>query len=311
MNILSLFDGISCGRIALERSNIKVDNYFASEIDKNAIKISKHNYPDIIQLGDVRELTEDVLNKLPKIDLLIGGSPCQNLSSNGDGSGLNGSKSKLFWEYVRILKIVKPKFFLLENVHMKKQYEHIISEELNVNPIDINSNLLSAQNRPRLYWTNIPNVTLPKDKNINLKDILVDDQFNLKNHYNLKVDSNYNNNEIALINVVNDEVRISQATKQGYIVAESGDGVNLSFATSKTRRGRVIRQKSNTLDCQCNISVYYDNIVRRLNITELERLQTLPDGYTNVGISDSGRKKAIGNGWTVDVIAHIFNHINK
>ena len=173
MNVLSLFDGISCGQIALNRAAIKIDNYYASEIDKDAISVTQFNYPNTIQLGDVRKLKG---NMLPKIDLLIGGSPCQDLSkAKTEGKGLVGEKSSLFYEYLRLLNEVKPKYFLLENVLMKKDYRDIITKELGVNPILINSSLVSAQNRERLYWTNIPNITIPKDKNILLKDIIKDE----------------------------------------------------------------------------------------------------------------------------------------
>ena len=160
MNVLSLFDGISCGRIALERVGIKVDKYFASEIKDIAIKVTQTNYPDTIQIGDVTKIDATTL---PKIDLLIGGSPCQNFSIANLNSrdGLEGDKSSLFYQYLRLLREVKPKYFLLENVKMKKDQEAIISELLGVKPILINSNLVSAQSRPRLYWTNIPGITPP------------------------------------------------------------------------------------------------------------------------------------------------------
>lgn len=169
MNILSLFDGISCGRIALERAGIKVDKYYASEIDRHAIKVSEANYPAIIRLGDVTKWREW---DLPEIDLLIAGSPCQGFSLSGKQLNFEDIRSKLFFEFVDILKHYKPKYFLLENVGMKKEYENVISDILGVKPIKINSNLVSAQNRKRLYWTNIPNVVQPEDKKIILADIL-------------------------------------------------------------------------------------------------------------------------------------------
>jgi DNA (cytosine-5)-methyltransferase 3A len=154
MNVLSLFDGLSCGQIALNRVGIKYDKYYSSEIDKHAIKVTQHNYPNTIQLGDVTKIKG---SDLPKIDLLFGGSPCQSFSSAGTRTGFDG-KSGLFWEYVRVLDEVKPTYFLLENVVMKKEWEKIITDVLGVEPIKINSSLVSAQNRVRLYWTNIPNV---------------------------------------------------------------------------------------------------------------------------------------------------------
>ena len=177
INVLSLFDGLSCGQIALEKTGIKVDNYFASEIDKYAIKVTQTNYSNTIQLGDV---TKVKVEDLPKIDLLIGGSPCQSFSRAGDGSGFDG-KSKLFWEYIRILNDIRkynPNVkFLLENVVMPKKWEKIFSENLCCEPILINSTLVSAHNRVRLYWTNISdNIEQPLDKNINLIDFITENE---------------------------------------------------------------------------------------------------------------------------------------
>ncbi len=169
MNVLSLFDGMSCGQIALNRAGIPYKKYYASEIDKHAIKVTQHNYPDTIQLGSVIDIKG---TDLPKIDLLIGGSPCQGFSFAGKQLNFDDPRSKLFFEFVRLLKECKPKYFLLENVKMKKEYQDVITEHLGVEPIEINSNLLSAQNRKRLYWTNIPGVTIPNDKGILLKDIV-------------------------------------------------------------------------------------------------------------------------------------------
>ena len=171
MNVLSLFDGMSCGQIALNRAGIKYDNYFASEIDKHAIKVTQTNYPDTIQLGDVTKVKG---SDLPKIDLLIGGSPCQGFSFSGKQLNFDDPRSKLFFEFVRLVKEVKPKYWLLENVVMKKEFEQIISEHLGVQPIKINSSLVSAQNRQRLYWANFE-ITQPTDKRINLIDILETD----------------------------------------------------------------------------------------------------------------------------------------
>ena len=169
MNVLSLFDGMSCGQIALDQLGIEVENYYACEIDKWAIKTTKKNYPNTIHLGDVCEVKG---KELPKIDLLIGGSPCQGFSFAGKQLNFDDPRSALFFEYVRLLKETKPKYFLLENVRMKQEYQDVISEHLGVKPIMINSSLLSAQNRVRLYWTNIPNITQPEDKGVVLKDIL-------------------------------------------------------------------------------------------------------------------------------------------
>ena len=186
MNVLSLFDGMSCGQIALERAGFKVDKYFASEIDKYAIKVTQANYPETIQLGDVRNVKAD---DLPSIDLLIGGSPCQGFSFAGKQLNFDDPRSKLFFEFVRLFKETKPKYFLLENVRMKKEYQDVISKLLGVDPVMINSCLVSAQNRKRFYWTNIPNVTQPEDKGILLKDILLNEYAEpkqLKKYFNEK-----------------------------------------------------------------------------------------------------------------------------
>lgn len=189
MKVLSLFDGIGGARQALKELNIDCE-YYASEIDPYAIQIAKDNHPDIESVGDVKDIEYEngvlYFNKLHmeayikwfktvEIDLLIGGSPCQNLSIAGNGEGLKGEKSSLFYEYVRILKEIKPKYFLFENVaSMSKENQNLISEELGVEPIMINSNLVTAQNRKRLYFTNIPNIEQPHDKGVKLKDILQD-----------------------------------------------------------------------------------------------------------------------------------------
>lgn len=311
INVLSLFDGISCGMVALEQAGIPVNKYFASEVDKNAIAISEKNHKNIIRLGDVSKWREW---DLPKIDLVIGGSPCQGFSRAGKCLNFDDPRSKLFFEYVEILNSIREKnpevLFLLENVKMKNEWRDVISEYLNVQPIEINSKLVSAQNGLRSYWTNIPAVKMPKNKNIKLLDILEHQERNdtFVEHQGIWFDPSISEASMNLVNYVGDEVRISQAVKCGYIIAENGDGINLSFPTSKTRRGRVIKQKSSTLDCACEVCVLYDNTIRRLTVRELERLQTLPDGYTD-GFSKLVAQKAIGNGWTVDVIAHIFSFI--
>ena len=313
MNVVSTFDGISCGKTALERAGIKIDKYLASEIDENAIAISEKNHKDIIRLGDVTKWHEW---DLPKIDLVIGGSPCQGFSRAGKCLNFEDPRSRLFFEYVDILNDIRKKnpdvLFLLENVKMKTEWKDVISSYLGVRPIEINSKLVSGQNRSRLYWTNIPNVTLPDDKGINLIDILedvpIDDTY--IEHEGIFFERGISEASRNLVRKVDGEIRISQSTNKGYIVAENGDGINLSFPTSKSRRGRVIKRKSSTLDCACNICVLHNGAIRRFTQRELERLQTLPEGYTD-GFSKAVAQKAIGNGWTVDVIAHIFTHIPK
>ena len=290
MNVLSLFDGMSCGQIALNRAGIKYDNYYASEIDKYAIQVTQHNYPNTIQLGSITELITELT---PKIDLVIGGSPCQSFSRSGDGTGFDG-KSGLFWEYVRVLKELNPKYFLLENVVMKKEWEKIITDAMGVEPVMIDSKFFSAQKRQRLYWTNIPFDKNIEDKNINILDIL-------QPNGNEKII----NDHPVVLDIKDGVFKIKNATKTGYLYAKHGDCVNLEVPNSKTRRGRVSNGKTNTLNTACNYGVIVDGTLRELNILEYERLQTLPDNYTSPA-SLNERKKMIGNGWTVDVITHIF-----
>jgi DNA (cytosine-5)-methyltransferase 3A len=299
MNVLSLFDGISCGQIALNKANIPYNNYFASEIDKNAIKVTQHHYPNTIQLGDVTKI-EFIASK---IDLLIGGSPCQSFSSAGNRNGFDG-KSGLFWEYVRILNEVKPTYFLLENVVMKKEWEDIITKELGVEPIKINSSLVSAQNRVRLYWTNIPGVGIPEDRGITLNDVL-------------EIDSNDNPAAIR-------GRRLNKATIIGRRLNEAGKRNDYNKDIPITQCLEV--RATNTNKSNCLTTVDKDNVLtplpigrhpnafkdklqfRYYSLLEYERLQTLPEGYTNL-VSVSQAKKMIGNAWTVDVIAHIFSYL--
>jgi DNA (cytosine-5)-methyltransferase 3A len=304
MNVLSLFDGISCGMVALERAGIEVNNYYASEIDKYAIEISKNNYPKIIQLGSVTDIN---FMELPKIDLLIGGSPCQDLSiAKRSGKGLDGEKSGLFYKYVEALETLKPKYFLLENVaSMKNSDKDKISQILGVAPIMINSTLLSAQQRKRYYWTNISSVILPEDKNIYLKNILEHGCTDrLKNYCitatysragNLKDYFEFRQRQI----VFDKPERIAQIGKGGQgDRIYSIDGKSVSLSANGGGRG-------------AKTGLYYTDIgVRKLTPIECERLQTLPDNYTE-GVSNSQRYKMLGNGWTVDVIAHILKGMKK
>ena len=317
MNVLSLFDGESGGQLAFEKLGINFDGinnkYFSSEIEQSSIDICMKHYPNTIQLGDVTKLDHTKLKYLPKIDILIGGSPCTNLSRQGNNKGLKGEQSKLFYEYVRIYKWLKEfnnnniKMFL-ENVEMKKEWAEEMDKQLGENHILINSKLCSAQNRPRYYWSNVE-LKQPKDKGIKLIDILEDvDTSNYIEYKGLLIDPKINKQNYELIDVIDGEVRIKQAVKKGYIVAENGDGINLSFPTSKTRRGRVIKQKTNTLDTGCNVCVYYNGVIRYITLLEAERLQTLPDNYT-LGMSDTDRRKMIGNRWTIDVIVELLKQI--
>ena len=295
-NVLSLFDGLSCGQLALNRAGIEYDNYYASEVDENAIKVTQQHFKNTKQIGDICEIK---CSDLPVIDLLIGGSPCQSFSRGGDGSGFDG-KSKLFWEFIRVLneaKEINPQvYFFLENVVMKKEWRDIISEAIGVEPIEVDSKLVSAQKRQRLYWTNIEGFEMPKDRNIKTIDILDDDP--------TWVDPD----ELLWKDEESGEWRVRNATKLGYLVVNNFDAVNLDFPKSKTRRGRVAKQKVNTLNTGCNQGIFVAGKIKRLSQRECERLQTLPDFYTQI-LSDSKARHAIGNGWTVDIIVEFFKNI--
>lgn len=390
-NCLSLFDGISCGQVALNRSGIQYDNYFASEIDKHAMKVTMKNFPKTIQLGSVVNVKAE---SLPKIDLLIGGSPCQSFSFAGKRKGMSTKdeqeiltleqylklksdgfefegQSYLFWEYMRLLKELKPKYFLLENVYMEEKWERVLSFTIGVKPLRINSNLVSAQNRKRLYWTNIGMIEgglfgekesiieQPKDKKIFLKDILesnVDEKYYLSEKHLIRVQRE----DLKKYNRVDGDKTICQTARQyanwngqfvkdlacGAIRGRYPDNPKSRVSGLPTEQMLEIRddKKTNTLT-----SVQKDNLVvgcdyrndegfrfredgksptlmararedkygvpmvsgtriRRLTPIECERLQTLPDNFTDC-ISDSQRYKSIGNGWTPDVISHIFNYL--
>lgn len=287
MNVLSLFDGISCGQIALNRAGIKYDNYFASEIDKYAIKITQHNYPNTIQLGDVTKLK---CSDLPKINLVIGGTPCQDLSlAKTNGIGLLGERSGLFYEYARLLKEIKPQFFLLENVMMKKIWQDIITEEIGVSPIEINSNLVSCQNRRRLYWTNIPDIVQPNDKGIVVGDVIYDDTYKV---------------------FTNKRIPETKRKTKNYIQWDiSGKGYSSQANRAYFKSGKMCTVPKQNPSDKLNIVLDYENdIYRKSHPVEVERYQTVPDNYTFVnGISTSRRLGLLGNGWTVDVITHIFS----
>ena len=283
INVLSLFDGISSGQIALERAGIKIDNYFASEIDKQAIKVTQHNYPDTIQLGDVTKVKSE---NLPKIQLLIGGSPCQGFSFAGKQLNFEDPRSKLFFEYVRLLGECKPSFFLLENVKMKKESEKVISDYLGVEPIEINSALVSAQNRKRLYWTNIPNIEQPEDKGVYFKDIL--------------------DREVSKYSFISDDKVRNKAFTKNYLQYD----INGRGNKSQSQRACYLSGKHLCLDTTAasNAKVFDGERVRKITRLETERLQTVPENYTLL-IKENLAKKALGNGWTVDVISHIFKNI--
>ena len=422
LNVLSLFDGMSCGQIALERAGIKVDNYFASEIDKYGQIVSKANYPNTIYLGDVRNIDA---KELPKIDLIIGGSPCQSFSFAGKRKGMSTKdeqqiltlehylqlksegfefegQSYLFWEYMRLLNECNPKYFLLENVEMGEKWERVLSKAIGVNGIHINSALVSAQNRKRIYWTNIglvpgglfgdlvTTIKQPKDKGILLRDVLeneVDEKYYLsekiinkmfegldkngkgntlrtsghctqsnKHNFDLiKVDKNgnikssqnkascftaggnsgENHSDMDLIcvamrgrNPENPKSRKAGLNTEQQIEARKDNKTNCITSVQKDnlvmgcdyRKDEGFRfrsnEKSNTLMARAIEDIYGTGLVsintsiRRLTPLECERLQTVPDNYTN-HVSDSQRYKMLGNGWTIDVISHIFNYLKK
>ncbi len=384
MNILSLFDGMSCGRLALDRLGIKVDKYYASEIDKYAIEVSSANYPDIIQIGDVCDVKGE---DYPDIDLVMAGSPCQGFSFAGNQLAFDDPRSALFFEFVRILKEVKPKYFLLENVKMKKEFLDVISEQVGVEPILINSALVSAQNRLRYYWTNIPGVEQPEDRGIVLRDILetepdekydiseakVDRVLNAKRgkgffynedsekigtviagYHKEPTDGSYieqhkpvkhternrrhlkmpdekslcmtatmykgaGNNGMTLVPMqvralteqrTEESKRIRKEHRQrtgkdwsprgGKEMVPREDGKMNTLTTSLTKSHILELQREPDVD---------DLHWRKLTPLECERLQTVPDNYTN-HVSNTQRYKMLGNGWTIEVIAHILKGIS-
>tara|TARA_R100000541_G_C1879116_1_gene82053 strand:+ start:122 stop:991 length:870 start_codon:yes stop_codon:yes gene_type:complete len=289
MNVFSGFDGMSCGRLALGRSGVDVSNYIASEIDPFAIKVASKNYPDNINIGDI---TKVKANDLPEIDIMLGGSPCQGLSiGNRNRQLLNDHRSKLFYDFIRLLDAKSPKYFILENVMMDEISEAEFSRLTGVQPIMINSSLVSGQRRERLYWTNIPNITQPKDKGILFKDIL---------------DENPKGFDL------------SATLLSRYRKTHEDDGSRLVIGTTAIegkigQRDRVygVNNKIPTLtatDYKQPKQVLVDGMLRKITPLECERLQTVPDNYTDC-VSNTQRYKMLGNGWTVDVISHILDAI--
>lgn len=386
MNILSLFDGISCGYLALQRAKIPIKNYYAYEIDKYALKVSTTRFPQIQHFGDVRGAD---FSCHKNIDLLIGGSPCQDLSiAKQNRKGLSGERSCLFGEYVRALKEVKPKYFLFENVaSMSKNDKDTITKTLGVEPILINSALVSAQNRKRLYWTNILGITQPKDKELKLEDILENGNAFTKKSYCLTANIGCaylkntlekhtrtmvavpvdNKEKSACItatyaktslnddlskqskttisipvkccalrtwsrnnkeNRIYDHLELRKDKKSNALTAGTNDymickPLKIGTVCKKDSMGsRVYSVKGKSVCLSANggglgakTGLYKidlpdgDYYVRKLTPLECERLQTLPDNFTDVGISNTQRYKCLGNAWTVDVIAHILGFI--
>jgi DNA (cytosine-5)-methyltransferase 3A len=371
MNVLSLFDGISCGRVALERAGAPVEKYYASEIDQYAIKVSKKNYPDIIQLGNIRDWREWDID-FSKIDILFAGFPCQAWSVAGKQKGDEDPRGELVHHLIGIWKKIKREnpnlIFLFENVKMKKEFINYINDLFGCEPILINSSLVSGQNRERYYWTNIPGITQPGDRGILLKDILHESNGEalLKNYGVYKpqkekcncIDANYwkgvdNHAQRTQIFVPLDEYMVpfdktlkiiekevqrgkvgyfrqdSQANRVYYIhtksvilCGEAGGGAakmgQYLFGCltpdrlEKRQNGQRFSkgEKFYTLTAQDQHGILIEGYIRKLTPIECERLQTLEDNYTE-GISNSQRYKCIGNGWTVDIIAHILSFIPK
>jgi site-specific DNA-cytosine methylase len=291
-NVLGLFDGISCGRLALERAGIEFDNYYSSEIDKYALQISDKNYPDNIQLGDILNWREW---DLENVDLIMGGSPCQGFSIAGNKLNFDDERSRLFFDFVDVVKHYKPKYFLLENVRMRKDIQDAISTILGVQPILINSGLVSAQSRDRLYWTNIPDITQPEDKDIYLKDIVETHLEtikggNLVDYFN---DKEGKLSTRGLCHIGTAEIKAIESLKRVYHI--DGKSPTLTTSMGGHREAKIATSETTW---------------RKLTPLECERLQTLPDNFTE-GVSNSRRYKAIGNGWTVDVISHIFKNMEE
>ena len=286
MRVLSLFDGMSCGRIALDRAGIDVTNYYASELDKYAIQVTQANWPETVQLGDVTGWREWDID-WPGIDLLIGGSPCQGFSFAGKQLAFNDPRSKLFFVYVDILnhiRSVNPDVkFMLENVKMEEIHIKIISDYLEVNPVFINSKIVSAHSRPRLYWSNW-GVTLPADKGLFLRDIQHVKNPDKKYYLSKKILDGFKR-----------KIKRREHLKSGF------DKLNIISPDQKVSCLTARYHKTAMSDP----FISDEHGVRRLTPTECERAQTVEDEYTN-HVSDTQRYRMLGNGWTVDVITHIF-----
>ena len=300
INVLSLFDGISCGQLALQRAGVEVENYFASEIDKYAIQITQKNFPNTIQLGDINNWREW---KLPKIDLIIGGSPCQGFSNAGKGLNFEDPRSKLFFVFCDILAVYAGKNpnlkYLLENVKMKKEWRDIITDRMKVEPVLIDSALVSAQSRKRLYWANWE-FGQPEDRRIYLKDIIEDGEVDREKSYTIDADyykggslKNYKEKYRRRLVTRQSERRLMVKTiGHGYVKeAEKERDKYPSLAAQSPRSKHLIQE---------------NDAFRKLTPLECERLQTMPDDWTS-GISNTQRYKCLGNAWTIDVVAHIFS----
>jgi len=281
MNVLSLFDGMSCGQIALNRAGIPYDNYFASEIKKHAIETTQLHYPKTIQLGDVTKIKSE---DLPKIDLLIGGSPCQDFSqANKERLGLKGTKSSLFFEYKRLLEELKPKYFLLENVDMDNYSYHFISNELGVYPIRINSQLVTGAFRDRLYWTNGGNQN--------------EDLFGKK--------------YCAIDQPIDKRIMLQDILESGFADTLKARSLNTHDGVAEKSQDKFWKRYCTTGMCTAvflSEDLDWTKGIRHFTQTELERLQTIPEGYTK-HLTKNKAWDLIGDGWTVDVIVHLFKNL--
>ena len=284
MNVLSLFDGMSCGQLALHKADIKYKNYYASEIKQFAIDLTKQHFPNTIHVGDVCKLKS---KDLPKIDLLIGGSPCQDFSNAKiNAKGLEGDKSKLFYEYLRLLKECKPKYFLLENVKMNGNSKNQLDNYLKTSGVLINSSLLSYQTRARYYWTNIPNITIPKDKQINFQDYKETNK-DICKQYKLKKTK-------SRIEMWND--------------GKKGNNIkNCKNITHLKKVGCLLRKQDRSPNSGL---IEFEDFCRFLTREELEQAQTVPLGYTK-NLSYNKAQDVLGDGWTIDVIAHLLKGIKE
>ena len=379
MNVLSLFDGMSCGMMALQRAGIKVDNYYSSEIDKYAMTVSGANYPEIIQVGDITKLD---LSTLPKIDLVLGGSPCQGFSFAGKQLAFDDPRSALFFEFVRCVKELQPKYFLLENVRMKKEYLDIISEQMSVEPIMINSALVSAQNRVRYYWTNIPGIEQPDQRGIVLRDILetTPDNYTLmsdkfaKRQEGRKCLVDQNKEKAASLSAMEyvkngrqgdylacddegvpkdlsethdtpkqigtaSDINGHDILKRVYSVDGKAPTLNAMGGGNREPKVMVDKRKPNQINpskkangvqpymqdrvfhvdgkshaltrefaARTNVGDVQEVYWRKLTPVECERLQTVPDNYTN-HVSNTQRYKMLGNGWNVETVVGILKKI--
>lgn len=310
MNVLSLFDGMSCGQIALERTGIPVHNYYASEVDKHAIKVTKHNYPGTIHIGDVRNVNG---GDYKDVGLVLAGSPCQGFSVAGNGLNFDDPRSKLFFDFGRILNEVRklnPQvYFMLENVRMKKEHELVITKYLGVKPIRLNSSLVSAQERKRLYWTNIPVNTIPKNTRTVLSDILENGSSDRMKSY--CIDANYFKGGSV-------ENYKEKSRRQIDDLASTQSERRLMVHSLQPRNGRgnggkgpLSKEgvKSYCLDTANGQALEIEGSFRKLTVKECCRLQNVPDNYFEGIVSNTQAYKMLGNGWTVDIIVHILKHM--